>query len=286
MKQSLLIFALFILFALASPAQAQWVYGLSDTGPDYQNSVVYGLTYVEEDYYSYLYNDTYVEGYLFENSTQVDAFSSFGSNIAYVITGAAGHGGSTYTQGGKHWLVAYYSDPVLGWFDAWGYSFYGSDYGYSYTWEGRPPTYVILQFIFLGATIAQRVFDSNLIADVSLVRVTPAGPLPNVAPGTPLTFNAEVQTFGGNATGNVGVAINVESNPKNLAIGGAPNTKTAALDETTGRVTIPFTVTAAGRGPVIFRFALNSAPSNVGISGTPINVSVCYGMTDGNGLCQ
>jgi hypothetical protein len=283
MKQSLLIFALFILFALAHPAQAQWVYGLSDTGPDYQNSVVYGLTYVEEDYYSYLYNDTYVEGYLFENSTQVDAFSSFGSNIAYVVTGAAGHANSTYSQIGKHWLVAYYSDPALGWFDAWGFSLYGGDYGYSYTWEGRPPTHVILQFIFLGATIVQRVFDSNLVADVTLVRVTPAGPLPNVMPGSSLAFTAEVQTFGGNASGNVSVAINVESNPNEVSITGAPNTKEVALSG--GKASIPFTIGSTGRGPVIFRFALNSAPPNVGISGTPINVNVCYGMTT-NGLCQ
>ncbi len=285
MKQSLPIFALFILFALARPAQAQWVYGLSDTGPDYQNSVVYGLTYVEEDYYSYLYNDTYVEGYLFENSTQVDALSSLGSNISYVITGAAGHGNSTYSQVGKHWLVAYYFDPVLGWYDAWGFSLYGGDYGYSYTWEGRPPTYVILQFIFLGATIAQRVFDSDLIADVTLVRVTPAGPLPNVTPGTPLTFTTEVQTFGGNATGNVGVVVNVESNPSGVTFDAndVPKTKTAALED--GRVSIPFTIRSAGKGPVIFRFAVNSAPANVGISGAPINVSVCYGMTS-NGLCQ
>jgi hypothetical protein len=286
MKQSLLIFALFILFALARPAQAQWVYGLSDTGPDYQSSVVFGLTYLEEDYYSFLYNDTYVEGYLFENSTQVDAFSAFGSNISYVITGAPGHGNSTYSQIGKHWLVAHYSDPGLGWYDAWGFSLYGGDYGYSYTWEGRPPTYVILQFIFLGATIAQRVFDSNLIADVTLVRVTPAGPLPNVTPGSSLTFTAEVQTFGGNASGNVGVTAMIESNPNGVTFdpNSVPKTTEQALSG--GRASIPFTINSTGgRGPVIFRFAVNSAPPNVGISGTPINVSVCYGMTS-NGLCQ
>jgi hypothetical protein len=285
MKKSILGIAFFALFFVAQPAQAQWAYGLSDLGADYQNSVVYGLTYVEEDYYSYLYADTYVEGYTFENGTQVDGLASFGANIAYVITDAAGHGGSTYTQGSKHWLVAYYFDPVLGWLDFWGFSTYGGNYGYSFTWGDRPTTYYVIQFLFLGATIAEGIFDENPLASVKLDSVTPAGPI-QVTPGTSVTFTAKVVTENGNAMGNVAVIASVESNPNQLPVAPPSETQTKMLADGIANFTFTFTSVANRFGPVKYRFGLNSAPAGVSTAGDPINVDVCYGIVGDDGVCD
>jgi hypothetical protein len=283
--KKILLAVFFSLFIFATSAQAQWSYGLSDVGPDYANSVVFGLTYLEQDYHSFLYNDTYVEGYFFENGVGVDSAATFGSNIAAVITGGAGHNGSVYSQLSKHWLVSVFFQPGVGWLDFWGFSTWGGNFGYSFTWTDRPTVYTAIEFLYLGATIAERVFDATRVADVTLSRVTPAGPV-TLAEGMSQTFVADVQAVGGNASGNVGVVATLESNPTGVSFAADALPKTVTGDLVNGRVAISIPIRpTSGRGPVIYRFAITSAPAGVGVAGTPINVSVCYGAVN-NGLCQ
>lgn len=168
--------AFFALCCLAWPQQAQAqycgggvAYGTSIITYDNNSTNVYAYSATELDYCAGIYYDPYVEGYLYEGRLTEflrDAVDSdYGSGYADIFpaeafTSASAKPVTRYIIKTYHYVIAYYnqyscfsSGCGYYWYDPWGYSFAGGDYGGGYSfWGYYNPGYYYRQYYYLGST--------------------------------------------------------------------------------------------------------------------------------------
>src|SRR5262249_55288230 len=161
MKKSIFLLVVFFTFSLfvlvEQQANAQIVYGVSAVEENPEFGLVLGYSYEELDYYAYYYYDAYIEGYLYENNTIMDAGYDLGGDYAEVDTETNSNEDSDYVEISDHFLLPYYYDPEFGYYyDPFGFSLYdGGYYGGSYTFYGCDcPKAIYDDFIYLGYTSA------------------------------------------------------------------------------------------------------------------------------------
>jgi Domain of unknown function (DUF4214) len=175
MRTSIFCAILFVAFCcLALPQKAQaFCYGGTAYGSSYvlfddQTQTVYGYSATELDYCAGLYYDPYVEGYLYQGNSAVDAGSSLGYADYYaaeVYTASAAQPVTQYTVLSDHYVVAYYSyyGCTYCFYDPFGYNGFapGGDYGGWYDFYGGfAGGYYDYQFFYLGSTYEQLVTPS------------------------------------------------------------------------------------------------------------------------------
>lgn len=191
-------------FLWPQQANAQVVYGITAVEYDASANRLYGYSATETDYYTSLYYDSYVEGYIYnESGGTLAAGADLNYPLAEVHTSAATSPGHTYYVISDHYVGAYnyYYDYYYGgyyFYDPLGYSFlgggsYGSPYGFA---PGGGPTYATYQLYYLGSTGV----EANLPGVPHITDMVPgSAPL-----GTSVEVNFSGNYFGTNPTINVG----------------------------------------------------------------------------------
>lgn len=147
-----LFFAL-LTFA-ATPASAQYVYGVTALQLDPDFGQVYGYSATLLDYYACYYYDAAVVGTLYDGSTAIDSGSYHGVCTAEVYTDGYLLDDHLYSQVSNHYIIAYYYYYYYGWYDPYGFFSFGpGDYGGGFNYYGcYCPAYFAQSTQNLGST--------------------------------------------------------------------------------------------------------------------------------------
>jgi|GEM_PF-4918610 len=155
MKRALFLLAALCLCVTFVPsANAQIVVGLSTIDVNPETTSVEGYSATLLDYNACYYYDAYVEGYLYEDVNGKDSDAFHGICTAEAFTDTLANPGHIYTEIGDHYIVAYFYDAGFGFYDPFGFSNFGGEYGGSYNFNGcNCATYYFEEYIYLGSTI-------------------------------------------------------------------------------------------------------------------------------------
>jgi hypothetical protein len=166
----------------AASARAQMVYGISAV-VNLTDTTISTYSATELDYWADAYYDAYVEGYLFQNGWLYgwgSASSGSYSNIAYGYMNKPAIGGAVYQIESDHYVVAAYAYT-----DPYGTPYFSNPLGYYFLSTGGGstdnaipfgpadgPTYVTVQYGYLGTTAVRAYTPTALLSNGSLANAT------------------------------------------------------------------------------------------------------------------
>lgn len=180
-----LCFFLLFVFA-ATPARAQYVYGITALQLDPDLGQVYGYSATALDYVACYYYDAAVIGTLYEGSTAIDGGSYHGVCAAEVYTDGILRDDFFYTEYSEHYIIAYYYYYYYGFYDPYGFNYFGSgDHGGGFNYYGYYGPYYFAQSNYdLGDTHVT-LFNQGPCDQTPVLNVSAA----SVVRGTSATFS-------------------------------------------------------------------------------------------------
>ncbi|HKX26916.1 MAG TPA: hypothetical protein VJ302_04405 [Blastocatellia bacterium] len=160
MNRSTFLGAILLLCSFSAIAQAQ-VYGISAIGETQNGDLIAGYGATALDYELAAYYVGYTESFMYEETTVKDSGAAFDHDVpelslyvAEVNTETPSHQyAANYAVITDHYLGFYFYHPIYGYYDPYGFRYYGDEYGSDETWYGCTcGGYYSFELMYLGST--------------------------------------------------------------------------------------------------------------------------------------